>query len=558
MSSEKKAYGEDDLSAAMNMIDAVYGTVFDQDRFDELVDLSARQILNPSERDRFATLKEMLEGHLERAEEMLVHVPAPDINGIDALPEFLIGRQGDVLQTNNKARALFSITDETAIDDLNLSIDERTALSNYLKGSSDVPPVLRLSRNDTSKPYLMFVERARAQTKAELRIFGTDALWGERASNASKTLFGLSPSEAEVLGHILSGLSPAEVATERGRSLETVRQQIRSMIAKTQTHGIQGLARLGSAIAQSAERQRSIVSAPGLNATRDVIALPNGRTTDYIWQGAPDGTPVVFLHGCLCGNRFPTGATEYFHQNGIRLIAPARPYHGQTSGHDAMITSPERYAPDLLYLLDHLGVDQFHLLAFDTGAIVSLSIADALRDRITGVTCVGAQPPMRSWRDFASAPPQQSLFAVMPTISLPLLRFLAKAGDRRLKRDGADGFAKNVFLGADADLRACDDAELLNLFWEGHLFHVENGSDGFINDCRLVAAPWANRLKLPDVPIHFVHGELDVSVAPDRIFNFAKEVDAEVTIIPDAGHSAIFSHWPKVFELVSRSLPNDH
>ena len=550
---EKGLTGED-ADAIVGMIDAVYGVVLDQDRFDELIALSATNLEDDARKARFAALQASMEAHLHRAEDMLSRFPPEEGDDGDERPAFRVSRAGRILDANTQATALLGIRPGLTIDDLDLSADASASLRAFAAGTGSHTPILRLTRRDTGKPYIVLIDWSPAEgAERHLLARGADAVWSDGAAEAMMALFGLSMSEAEVLGLLLSGFSPSEVAAKRDRALDTVRQQIRSMLSKTQSPGTAGLIHMARAVAQSVKRQ------PGAGAAtarfrRGRHRLPDARVVDYLRQGREAGEAVVFLHGCLCGNRFPRAAAEYLHRNGIDLVSPARPSHGRSSGRPDLLDRPDGYAEDLISLVDDLGIGRFHLLAFDIGTIFALTCARRLAGRVTGITCVSAQPPMRGLHDWASAPAQQRIFALMPGFSLPLLRFLAKAGDRRLKRDGMAGFAKTVFGGAPADLRACENPDLLRLFWEGHLFHVETGSDGFINDCRLVAARWDNRFAAPDVPVHFVHGEENVSVAPGRVFAFADRIGAQVTLVPGAGHSLVFSHWPAVLDIVRRSM----
>ena len=97
-------------------------------------------------------------------------------------------------------------------------------------------------------------------------------------------------------------------------------------------------------------------------------------------------------------------------------------------------------------------------------------------------------------------------------------------------------------LAANLQLRA---AELevkraqMRLFWEGHLFHVENGSESFIGDV------FQSVLQVPDVdlPVHLLHGRDDTTIAPATIQRFADQRGLSIDWIDGAGHTFPFSHW---------------
>ena len=74
-----------------------------------------------------------------------------------------------------------------------------------------------------------------------LVMVGRDVVQRPGAVRAFAALRGLTPAEADVLAHLACGLTPAEVAARHARSLNTVRTQVRSILAKLGLHGLQPL-----------------------------------------------------------------------------------------------------------------------------------------------------------------------------------------------------------------------------------------------------------------------------------------------------------------------------
>lgn len=76
-------------------------------------------------------------------------------------------------------------------------------------------------------------------------VYFADPAWGLSAPQL-QALFGLSSAEAQLAALLLGGLSPEDCARQRGTSLNTVRTQIRSLYAKSDTRSLSqfsGLAR---------------------------------------------------------------------------------------------------------------------------------------------------------------------------------------------------------------------------------------------------------------------------------------------------------------------------
>lgn len=518
-----------------------YEAVLDQDRFDELISLAETSITDPAAHEHLIRRRREFDSHFETAEKLLANLSTPET--VDDRPFLKLASDLTILSANTLAETTFGVSEGAHLEDLELDTDSLSQIRKAISSRSEDWPVVRVPSLVTGKQVLLALSCRQGRSGAlEWSLTGVDRVWQPGASLAMQSLYGLTQSETDVLSSLVSGLAPTEIAEKRNRSVETVRQQIKSMIGKTRSSGSNELVSLARAVGESAGRRR-IPGAVAAGAERLEVRLRDGRRLDYLEQGAQNGKPVVFLHGCLCGNKMPNPAARFFSENGIRLLSPARPWHGQSDGSNALLHDPRRYAQDLKDWLDQLGVKRFTLVAFDVGAIFALVCGPELSDRVTRLICVSAQPPMRGFQDFAGAPPQQKLFAILPRVSVSLLSYMAKLGDKRLKRDGPSGFAQTVFGGAAADLEACKDPHLLDLFWQGHLFHVERGSDSFINDCRFVASDWERLLTPHAVPVQFVHGTQNRSVPPERVLSFASRVDAQVTLVENAGHSLPFSHW---------------
>ena len=417
-----------------DVIETVYDAVFDRSRFDELVQLASNVMESSEAKAQFDDLQEVLERHLKRAESMLQSLPAEAADQ-QQIPVFELDAQGRVETANDLAVSLLGICKGMSWTQLNLSEELHQSLKAYLSDKQTNAPVLRLERLDSNKPYLVFAQHSpHATEQVPLTYMGADILWSEFAATTFQTIFKLTPSETQIVGHLMAGLSPTDIAELRSRSIDTIRQQIKTVTRKTCSSGVQELLYLGRAITQSTRHLKAGAERYQGRAIRNHLQLSDGRIMDYALQGATKGKAILFIHGCLCGNIFPKAASDYLASRGIRLIAPARPDHGQSSPKEELVQSPADYASDVLELMDHLGLKKVHLVGFDIGAIFALHMADRLEARLSSVSCLSAHPPVTGLLDIAAMPTQQRIFTIMPKVSLPLLRFLAKAGDRRLKK----------------------------------------------------------------------------------------------------------------------------
>jgi DNA-binding NarL/FixJ family response regulator len=75
-------------------------------------------------------------------------------------------------------------------------------------------------------------------------VLSTELVWPEGFETTVQEAFGLTGAEVEIVRGITLGLPVKDIAEARGRSAETVRTQLRSILAKTETHSQSELVRV--------------------------------------------------------------------------------------------------------------------------------------------------------------------------------------------------------------------------------------------------------------------------------------------------------------------------
>ena len=93
------------------------------------------------------------------------------------------------------------------------------------------------------------------------------------------------------------------------------------------------------------------------------------------------GVPVVFLHAATGSSRVWEYQIPVFTAAGYRFIAPDRRGWGRTVVEPAG-PQPGSAAGDLLGLMDHLGVDRFHLVGTAAGGFVAVDVALSYPQRL--------------------------------------------------------------------------------------------------------------------------------------------------------------------------------
>ncbi|WP_256841943.1 alpha/beta fold hydrolase [Ornithinimicrobium cryptoxanthini] len=138
-----------------------------------------------------------------------------------------------------------------------------------------------------------------------------------------------------------------------------------------------------------------------MSTTTSDLVTPSGLA--YRVQGAPDGVPVLALHGTP-GSRFSgTPARDALHALGLRVVTYDRPGYGQSPAGESR--SARELAGDVLEVLDQVGVDgPVGLFAGGGGTAAALATAALHPDRVSALTLVWPLAPNASDADSPGMP----------------------------------------------------------------------------------------------------------------------------------------------------------
>jgi DNA-binding CsgD family transcriptional regulator/PAS domain-containing protein len=163
-------------------------------------------------------------------------------------PAFLLTEKGEILHTNAAARDLLHATDGLLVRNNTLCAANgtmRKQLSALLlqtgrRGGafSGLPMAkpLSLNRTSTRRPLQLLAAPVSGPRTASVLLLATDPEKPVMLRDEElKEHFGLTPAETEVANGLLTGYSLKEIAAFRRVKLGTIRDQVKSMLAKTGT-----------------------------------------------------------------------------------------------------------------------------------------------------------------------------------------------------------------------------------------------------------------------------------------------------------------------------------
>jgi pimeloyl-ACP methyl ester carboxylesterase len=292
-------------------------------------------------------------------------------------------------------------------------------------------------------------------------------------------------------------------------------------------------------------------------AVPSTITLPDGRRLAFDDVGAPDGVPVVYLHGTPDSRlaRHPDDAVAA--ALGVRLLAVDRPGAGDSDPDPTGDLAALGH--DLVALLDHLDLPDACLLGWSAGGLAALAAASVLGPRAAGLALVATVPPVEAYRDesvLAALGPSRRAFAELAVevpaaelatevapylVPLPITAELAL--EHVLEGAGEHGRAELAEVpGADAALA------------RGVLGSVAHGVEALTADVARQLEPGLD-LGRVTARVRTFHGGAD-PISPPAVgaWLVARLPDAVLDLSVGAGHHLLFPRWAGILRAVRRDV----
>ena len=263
--------------------------------------------------------------------------------------------------------------------------------------------------------------------------------------------------------------------------------------------------------------------------------LADGRAIGVATFGAPDGRPVVALHG-MPGSRLMFAAVAAAAaRQGVRIIALDRPGYGVADPHPGGTLLG--YASDVANVADLLGIERFAVLGVSGGSQYALACAGALGPRVSFVGLVSGIGPLRAPRSLAGMARMNAMVFRLARISPSLVGAVLP---RLIRRSLA---ALDAHVAAGTSPTEAIPPDVLAIVVADQREAIRQGGAGIAFDAANLWRKWAFRLSDVVVPVHLWHGEAD-DLAPTAL---ARRMAAAIphctsTFYPAEGHAEPLIH----------------
>jgi pimeloyl-ACP methyl ester carboxylesterase/DNA-binding CsgD family transcriptional regulator/PAS domain-containing protein len=576
------------------IVDRLYDVALDPVRLEELLDVwessAAPLRVGVMELD-----DPEIAAHLSRATVFLDRYEAqrPDarfravLADIPRAAAFLSDGGAQIVACNRAATIAFGIREGGAVDDLPFESEDVATLRRVARkvaqggqgedamgdraapgekaGPTEKMVILRIRSQTTGSPVLVRVSPVESASKAPLAlILSTELVWPPGFATTVQEAFGLTLAEVEIVQGITLGLPLRNIADDRGRSVETVRTQLRSILSKTETHSQSELVRVVLGLMDVAFLPAGEVApappAPGRVAEIpfSCVTGPDGRRLEYLTFGAAKGRAVLYMHLDFGFVRWPARAERAAAQQGLRIIVPVRAGYGRTPLHPKGRDHIAGVVDDYAAVLDHLGVSDVVVIPMGADLRFALALAAQRPGLVRGIVGAACMLPARTAAQYERMDKWQRFVLANARYAPKVLPFLVKAGFSLARRLGKAKFFMQVNGGSAADMAAFALPEVRDAVLAGsdvcmsatHLAH-----EAFTRECISSERDWSALIRANTVPVKLLQGDQDPQSPVQTIRELAADFpQLDVEFLPDTGQLLLFTHWPRVLEEVKRMI----
>lgn len=515
------------------IIDRLYDVAVDPIRFEDLVDVWEGRIgpLRKSASDVRPALDDSeIEGHFARASLFLDRFEATGANNsyADALSQagrsaaFVCHADGRIAVANAAARQAFGLAPDCGLRTLPFEADDLAELGDLVRraagGRESNIAVTRLKPAASEGLVIARVLPVKSSAEAGLALVITSALvWTPGVDSLLQEAFGLTPAESEIVRAIAEGKAVRDIAGERGRSVDTVRTQLRSILAKTETHSQQDLVRITLAIMDTAgaePEQSARKASPGRLSPLPfhTMVMPGARRYDWVEFGAPRGRPLLFLPLDYGFIRWPADSEAEAARRSIRVIVPVRAGFGHSGELPAKVNYTEETARDLARLMDHLGIASAPVLSLGADIRYAMQLAVLRPAMVIGIMACAGTLPIFTPAQYERMDKWQRFILANARYAPRLLPFLVKAGYALARRIGKEQFLRSVNAGSPGDLEIFDDPLVKEAILTGSevsLSDWHSAHNAFARECIDSERDWAGLVRACPAPVVMLQGVED-------------------------------------------------
>ena len=364
----------------------------------------------------------------------------------------------------------------------------------------------------------------------DIALHLSDTDFGAFARALFQTDFGISERELDVIDLLVQGQTLSEVARELGKSIETIRSQLKSVTGKLGARSQTDVVRLALQAQDIVPQVQPRTTTARTSGHARLLELPDGRKIEYEIDPPQDGHPVVFFHCVTFGRHWSEEAKQAARAAGLRVVRISRAGFGKSTVNEK--TGAEllhAHVSDYAAVLSHEQIGSCSLFAQGLGIAAAYQFALAYPERVSGIVGLDVPPPVLKAGDASLLKGTFKTGALGNLFAPTSTKLVASFATRYLaKRNGPDANAPLALRGID--LSKHESVSGLAAYRAN--FEDARQSEGqcYWREASYSTVDWANAPTNANhrPVVHLLQSQDSVLVLPGATDELAKRIDAKL------------------------------
>ena len=566
-------------------IDRLYDVALDPERYETLLDVWESAVSPLRAEADFSAPRllddSMIAGHFARAGAFLDRVemasPADELQKILApfgkVSAFVLDDQMQVKVANAAATELFLQGEGAGLADLAVNAEDidgiRKTVRSLLAGTLKDTAILRVRSIEKGHFVVLRLQLCQASAGTPYVLAASSEVgWPEGFNDILRRAFDLTSTEADVVQKLVECCSVKEIAAQRGRSIDTIRAQIKSILFKTETRSQVELIRLALSVMDMANLTLDANIEPRLVSKGyetlkplnfNTLTTPDERRLDYLVLGDPAGAPILYLpldYGLV---RWPASAEVQAAKRGWRIIVPVRAGYGRSDPLEKTADFDDVFLGDMMQILAAENVTRCPIITVGSDSFYGFQLARLHPEMfIALIACAGVLPMTRK-EQFERMEKWHRFILAGAKYTPHLLPFMVKAGFLLARKIGKRGFLHAVYGNSPADVETFEDPEVFEALVTGSEVALSESHSAHNSFSTMLLGrqngDWSADVEAVkgQLPVVFLNGADDPQVPVKTLDDFKTDHDwIDYRFYDDCGQLLFFRKWPEVFQILEK------
>ena len=537
-------------AASLELISAAYRAVHDSDGFDLLVERWARMTgaARQQAADGLASQEPGIRQSVDNA-------PQPETSAGAFLaierasgPALVMSAQQSVVAANAAGASAFGSPIGAVFDPGIIRAESRDQYERILQacraGEAQAYCLLPMTLADGQSSVVAASLTRSAMEGSSLIVLRAIGIgWNDAVGELLERQYGLTEAEARIARALYETADVQRIAEERGRSVQTVRTQLREIFAKTGTSGQVELVRLVSSLCAQRPGDGEAPSEwrDPLGRERQ-FEVPGRGTLAFSWMGREGGRPALLVHGPMTGCVLRPELQRELERLNIQLYALHRPGFGN-SRYRSSACSVEDTCNAMGDLLAFLDLKRVPLVAMISGFVPAARFAAENPDRVPRILCLGACTPLEDESVRRDLPFRQQALLNLALKHPSIADLVARLGMRFMRSRGPEWVLSRLYAESPRDLAAIADPDTFSLLMASVMMLAAQDHRAFVRDLRLIAHPLEPLLERLECDVSMVAGADDPAFPLAQVSAMAaRHPFINLRVVEKAGQALVHSH----------------